>query len=376
MKDSLSKFQSFQDLALPEALGKALTTMGFINPTPVQAETIPAALEGKDILATAQTGTGKTGAFGIPVLANLFPYPKKQALILAPTRELAAQILKVMDLMASGSKIYGMLMVGGDSFQRQVRELEKGVDFIIATPGRLYDHLERRTMNLSRVSIFVLDEVDRMLDMGFAPQIQRILRYLPRERQTMLFSATLPPDVMGLTQKLLKNPVRVSIGSSETPAESVKQEILHVSQQEKLPTLLKVLEGTPGKALVFVRTQTKADQVTKVLERAKQKVVCMHGGLRNAQRKDALRKFADGIYRVMVATDLAGRGIDVSDIEHVINYDIPSNREDYIHRIGRTGRFGKEGSAVTFVTPIDLDADYIVTGKKRTPRVVFRSRRR
>lgn len=372
----MEKFQTFRELSLPESLTQALDKMDFLVPTPVQEAAIPAALEGRDILATAQTGTGKTGAFGVPLLANLFPHPSEQALVLAPTRELAAQILKVLEQMCVGMKMYGMLMVGGDSFERQVRELRKGVDFIIATPGRLNDHLERRTLTLNKVTILVLDEVDRMLDMGFAPQIARIVRHVPKERQTMLFSATLPPEVMGLTSKLLNDPVRIEIGSSETPVSTVKQEIMHTSQQDKLKLLAKVLETIEGKILVFVRTQTKADQVTQVLERAKHKVVCMHGGLRNTQRKDALKQYHSGAVRIMVATDLAGRGIDVADIEHVINYDIPANREDYIHRIGRTGRYGKSGSAVTFVTPLDLEADYIVTGKKRTPRVVFRSRRR
>lgn len=349
--------------------------MEFIVPTPVQAATIEPALKGRDIVGTAATGTGKTGAFGVPLLAALYPDPCKQALVLAPTRELAAQILKVLRQISSETDLVGTLVVGGESFQRQVAEIKKGVDYVVATPGRLNDHLEQRTIKLSEVRFLVVDEVDRMMDMGFIPQIRRILQHVPQKRQTLVFSATLPEEVTRLVQTLVTDPIRINIGSVEHPIAQVKQEVISTSEEEKSQVVLRELKARNGRVLIFARTQSRTERLARVLLRNGLRVVAMHGGKSNGQRKDALRKFATGSHRIMVATDLAGRGIDITDIQHVINWDMPKTREDYIHRIGRTARYGKTGSALTLVTSIDFDSEFIVSGKKRPPRVVFSSRR-
>ncbi|NBX77019.1 MAG: DEAD/DEAH box helicase [Proteobacteria bacterium] len=371
----MHSFQTFNELKLPAVLSRALDSMAFKAPTPIQAASIPPAIEGKDILGTAQTGTGKTGAFGIPLQRFLHSQDSKQALVLAPTRELAAQILDVLTQMAKGSQFKGLLVVGGESFSKQAEIFFRGCDFIVATPGRLNDHLRENTMHLNNIGMLILDEVDRMLDMGFAPQIKQILKFLPKERQTMVFSATLPPEVKTIAESFLKTPVRVSIGHTHQPAPKVKEETVHTTTTEKNGLLLKELEKREGKIIIFAKTQNRSERLAKVLQDKDHKVVLLHGGRTQGQRKQALMKFRGGSHRIMVATDLAGRGIDVEDIEHVINYDPPQSREDYIHRIGRTGRFGKEGRALNFLVPTDLNGEQVVTGKKAKPRVVFKSRR-
>lgn len=338
--------------------------MQFNEPTPIQKQAIPAALEGKDILGTAQTGTGKTGAFSVPLLTKLHSQPGKNALVLAPTRELAAQIFKVLRQMSKGMDIYGSLVVGGESFYRQRSEIQRGVDFIVATPGRLNDHLEQGTIGLSEVTMLVLDEVDRMLDMGFAPQIAAILKHVPAQRQTLLFSATLPSETKSFAEKMVKDPVRITIGSTIDPSAGVTEEIVNTTHAEKVNTLLKVLEEREGRVLVFVRTQSQTERLARLLFADGAKVVILHGGRTQGQRKHALECFRRGTHRVLVATDLAARGIDVADIECVVNYDLPMNREDYIHRIGRTGRFGKTGVALNFLVPGDRDGIQVVTGKR------------
>lgn len=358
----MNSFSVFKDLSLPIPLAQNLEQMGFLKPTPVQARAIPTALSGKDILATAQTGTGKTGAFGIPLLTMLFGDPMKQALILAPTRELAAQIILVLRTMGRGIKRRGALVVGGESFDRQVRELDSGVDYIVATPGRLNDHLLEGTVDLSGVQVLVLDEVDRMLDMGFAPQIHQIMRYVPRERQTLLFSATLPRDIEEMAKKFQREPVRVSVDPVTQAAPQVQTETVQTTPDQKTELILDAITRREGKILVFARTQHRADRLSRLLEREGFENVRLHGGRSQAQRRYALEKFRTGARRVMVATDLAGRGIDVADIEHVINYDLPMTREDYIHRIGRTGRAGKSGSALNLLTREDKDGEFILTG--------------
>jgi superfamily II DNA/RNA helicase len=356
------QFDTYKDLSLPLPLAKNLDRMGFLKPTPVQQKTIPVALSGRDVLATAQTGTGKTGAFGIPLLTALVGDPQKQALILAPTRELAAQIFSVLKDMGRGLNRRGALIVGGESFGRQVRDLDSGVDFIVATPGRLNDHLGERTVDLSYVNLLVFDEVDRMLDMGFAPQIQQILQYVPTERQTMLFSATLPREIESLAKKFQNNPERISVDPGFQPASDVKAETIRTTPDQKTPLIMKALSEREGKILVFARTQSRTDRLARMLSREGHNVVCLHGGRSQSQRKFALERFRSGSHRVMVATDLAGRGIDVADVEHVINFDIPLSREDYIHRIGRTGRAGKVGNALNLLTHEDADGEFVVTG--------------
>jgi ATP-dependent RNA helicase RhlE len=356
-------------------LAQALTDMGFVKPTPVQAEAIPPALEGKDILGTAQTGTGKTAAFGVPLLTRLYDDSKKQALILAPTRELAAQIHKVLRQMSKGMKMHGVLVVGGESFKRQVDELRRGVDYIVATPGRLNDHLQEGTIKLSHIRILVLDEVDRMLDMGFLPQIKRIMQHVPATRQTLLFSATLPTEITSLAASLLYEPVRIAIGPVAQPLAQVTEKTIRTTQEGKNSLILKEIRSRLGRILIFTRTKSRAERLGKLIHDEGYNVVVLHGGRSQGQRKQALEYFQRGSHQIMVATDLAGRGIDVVDIEHVINFDVPQTREDYIHRLGRTARAGKTGEAVTFLITGDLDGERVLTGEKAPSRVVFRSRR-
>lgn len=359
----MHKFETFNDLALPQPLTRALQDMGFEKPTPVQHDSIPPALEGKDILGTAQTGTGKTGAFAIPLLSRLYNDPQKQALILSPTRELAAQIHKVMRQMSQGMKLKSTLVIGGESYYRQAGELDRGVDYIIATPGRLCDHLRDGKINLRDVGFLVLDEVDRMLDMGFQPQVEEIMREVPKERQTFLFSATLPEEIVKLANAFLKSPVRVAIGSTTATIDLVEQKRRETTALKKNDVLVEEVEAREGRIIIFTRTKSRAERLAKLLSKRHDTVV-LHGGRSQPQRKRALEDFRRGHARLMVATDLAGRGIDIDDIEHVINFDIPGSREDYIHRVGRTGRLGKKGEALTLLVPGDEDVEEILTGKK------------
>ncbi|MBY0372073.1 DEAD/DEAH box helicase, partial [bacterium] len=360
---NLDTTQTFAQFALPPELHASLDAMEFKHPTPVQSASIPPALEGRDVLGTAQTGTGKTGAFAVPMLAALFQNRVRQALILCPTRELAAQIHMVLRKMGRQLKVNGSLVVGGESFYRQISELKRGADYIVATPGRLNDHLEEGTVELSNMGMLVLDEVDRMLDMGFAPQIKQILQHVPQERQTLLFSATLPPEIQRMSKEFLKDPVRVEVGSVEEVASQVTETTVRVNEVEKNDILLGELESRTGKVLIFTRTKSRADRLGRLLFQRGHSTVTLHGGCTQGQRKFALANFRDGSARIMVATDLAGRGIDVHDIEHVINYDLPAGREDYIHRIGRTGRFGREGAALNLLNHGDRDGERIVYGK-------------
>lgn len=348
--------------------------MGFVKPTPVQAESILPGLKGLDILGTAQTGTGKTAAFGIPLLTRLFDDHKKQALILAPTRELAAQIDKVLKQMAKGLKLSGVLVVGGESFNRQLDEIKRNWDFIVATPGRLNDHLRGGSISLKHVHILVLDEVDRMLDMGFAPQIKEVVQHVPKERQTLLFSATLPDEIKSLANSMLNEPIRVAIGPVTQTAPQVTETTLKTSQEGKYALILKEISKRHGRILIFTRTKTRAERLAKVIFDDGYNCVLLHGDRSQAQRKQALDRFHKGTHQIMVATDLAGRGIDVPDIEHVINFDVPQTREDYIHRIGRTGRAGKTGNAVTFLLTNDFEGEQILAGVKPAAKVLFRSR--
>lgn len=371
----MNSFTSFKELELKSALHKALDSMAYTAPTPIQAASIPSALSGKDILGTAQTGTGKTGAFGIPIIQFLLSQDKHQALVLAPTRELAAQIFDVLKQMTQGTAFKGLLVVGGESFSRQAESFFRGTDFIVATPGRLNDHLSENTMHLNNVGILVLDEVDRMLDMGFAPQIKQVLKFTPKQRQTLVFSATMPHEVKTLAESLLKNPIYINVGKSNQPAPQVSEETVHVSPTEKNSRVLKEVVTREGKMIIFAKTQNRTERLARILYDAGHKVVCLHGGRTQGQRKQALMKFREGSHRILVATDLAGRGIDVEDIEHVINYDPPQSREDYIHRIGRTGRFGRKGKALNLLVDGDVAGEMVFTGRKPKAKVIYRSRR-
>jgi superfamily II DNA/RNA helicase len=326
--------------------------MGFKIPTPIQAQAIPAALKRQDIIGLAQTGTGKTAAFCIPTLVHLLADPHHTALILAPTRELALQIDGVWKTLTQFSKqIRSTVMVGGAPMQAQIRSLHQRPRVLIATPGRLIDHLNRRSVNLSHLGVLILDEADRMLDMGFAPQLSQILRFVPNNRQTMLFSATWDQTVNELSKKYLKNPVRVTVGETSQAAKTISQSMVSTTNQKKNDVLLDELNQRNGSILIFARTKSRTDKVAKFLASYGVKVNRIHGGRSQGQRNTALSEFREGRTQVLVATDIASRGIDVDRIAHVINYDIPKVAEDYIHRIGRTGRAGSQGSAVSLVIP-------------------------
>jgi len=371
-------FQVFADLDLPPALHQGLEKMKFVEPTPVQAATIPDALKGRDVLGIAQTGTGKTAAFGIPMLTRLFNDRYPIGLVLAPTRELAAQIHKVLEQMSSqGMKLHGALMVGGESFRKQSSQYDRGLDFIVATPGRLIDHLRQKSISLERAELLVLDEVDRILDMGFAPQIEEIMRHVPKRRQTLLFSATMPPEIQNLANRFLKNPLQVSIGGDVAmPAAQIEEQTIETTLREKQDLLIHHLRKKKGKILIFCKTKDRCEILYTVLNRERLPCVRLHGDCSQGERKSALESFRRGKPDIMVATDLAGRGIDIVDIEHVINYDLPHSREDYIHRIGRTARAGRSGTALNFLTPGDIDGYYAISNKKAPARTVFRSRKR
>ena len=375
-KDTLNTFETFTELNIPEPFQIALADMKMIRPTPIQVAAIPAALDGADVLGTAETGSGKTAAFGIPLVTALYQDSSRQALVLAPTRELANQIFGVLRQLCRETDIRGTLIVGGESFGRQLADIRHGVDYIIATPGRLNDHLQQGTINLSHVSFLVLDEFDRMLEMGFREQIARIVNRIERNRQTLLFSATLPRDIEQLAATFVRNPVRVAIGSMAKPVDTVTQSTNHTTEPGKITLLLEELRNRKGRVLVFMRTKSRAERIARVLHKEGHPVVCMHGDRTQGQRKQALERFREGSSRIMVATDLAARGIDVKDIEHVINYDLPKNREDYIHRVGRTARQGKTGNAVNFLTPGDVDGEKVISGAPKQARYVYRSPRR
>lgn len=347
----------FESIGVSPTLLRNLTKAGFTEPTAIQAQAIPQALAGRDVLGCAQTGTGKTAAFVIPMLERLSGTPKGQprALILAPTRELAIQIQATIDTLGRDLQLFATTVVGGADMQAQVRGLRQRPDIIVATPGRLLDHMWNGTISLLAMTILVLDEADRMLDMGFAPQINQILDAMPEERQTLLFSATMPTDLARLAQASVKDPVRVMVTKSATTADGVSQAVHHTTHDRKNALLMSLLQPEDDTVLVFTRTKHRADRLGNLLGSAGHRVAVLHGGRTLPQRRAALEGFRRGTYRVLVATDIAARGIDVANIGHVINYDVPNCPEDYVHRIGRTARMRTTGRATTFVTVEDQE---------------------
>ncbi|MBO4675750.1 MAG: DEAD/DEAH box helicase [Elusimicrobiaceae bacterium] len=336
---------------LPDFLQKALKRMLITAPTPVQTRAIPPALEGKDVLATAQTGTGKTFAFLLPMVVYLFKNPTENALILSPTRELAQQIQEELEkLLDEEHSFQTALIIGGDNIHKQYADLRKHPRVIIATPGRLIDHIGRKSVNLIATHFLVLDETDRMLDMGFIDDMRRVVALLGPKRQTLLFSATLPKEIVALAGEFLTAPVRIKVGETVAAGAQVLQEVVYLDIREKLPQLLHELNTRSGSVLIFTKTKHGAERLAKELKRYGQKANALHGELRQNRRRQVLSFFKDATVRVLVATDLAARGLDVTHIEHVINYDLPQCAEDYIHRVGRTGRAGAVGSAISFVT--------------------------
>lgn len=346
--------QNFEGFALPEALINTLNKIEYKAPTPIQAKTIPLALEGRDILGSAQTGTGKTGAFTIPILAKLMSNPRGSALIMLPTRELAVQVVEVVKkMLGTHSTIKTALLIGGEAMHPQFKQLQMRPRIIVGTPGRINDHLERGSLKLHDAGILVLDETDRMLDMGFGIQIDKILKFVPKVRQTLLFSATLPKNIMSMAAKYLNNPERIEVGSNNTPIANIKQEIINTTPDDKYGELVKQLNGRDGSIIIFVKTKRGADKLAHKLTRESHSADAIHGDLPQKKRDRVIKAFRDKQHRILVATDVAARGLDIEHIEHVINYDLPMQPEDYIHRIGRTARNGKEGSALCLVTSED-----------------------
>ena len=345
---------NFDELQIENKLKNSIKFADFKTPTPIQSKSIPISLTGKDILGTAQTGTGKTLAFTIPMINKLILDKNAMAVIICPTRELASQVMQtVLKLNVREIGIGNALLIGGESMQNQLKKLKKRARIIVGTPGRINDHLKRQSLNLSKVSYLVLDETDRMLDMGFTPQIELILKFIPKDHQTLLFSATLPNNILRISEKYLNNPERIAVGSLSSPIEKIKQETFQVSQDKKYHELINQLVERSGSILVFVKTKHGADKIVKRLKYDGHSADAIHGNLRQSKRERVINGFRNGKSRILVATDVAARGLDIPLIQHVINYDLPQVPEDYIHRIGRTGRAGKEGSALTFLTPSD-----------------------
>lgn len=345
----------FSDLPIASNLLAALEFHHFTTPTPIQHQTIPPALTGKDIMGIAQTGTGKTLAFGIPLIQRLGEH-KGYGLILVPTRELALQVDENLQKIGRPLGLRTAVIIGGAPMHKQIQVLMTRPHIIVATPGRLAEHLENKRIPAHQIKIVVLDEADRMFDIGFMPQIKKILNSIPKERQTMLFSATMPAEIVKLTAEYMRIPLRIEVAPAGTTAAKIEQEIFIVSKDSKIQLLDKILTDNSGTTLVFSRTKHGAKKIAAGVRDMGHAAVEIHSNRSLAQRKAALEGFKSGKYRVMVATDIAARGIDVRDITLVINYDLPDNSEDYVHRIGRTGRAGKIGKAISFVTP-DQRAD-------------------
>ncbi len=360
----------FNELNLAPGLNKAISGMNFTVPTPIQAQATPVALEGHDVLATAQTGSGKTAAFSIPILSRLLKNKNEMALILVPTRELATQVTEVIrTLSLYAPAIRTVTLIGGVAMHPQLRALSKGYQIIVATPGRLVDHLERRSVNLSNLSTLTLDEADRMLDMGFAPQLRQIFGYLPKSHQTLLFSATMPANIVELTRKILKDPIHIQIGEVSRAAPKIEQKIKHVGGAEKNNAILDEVNARAGSILIFVRTQRRTDRLAKYLAGYGLPVAQIHGGRSQGQRTRAITDFRSETVRILVATDIAARGIDIDHVAHVINYDLPEVPEDYVHRIGRTARAGREGQALSLISHEEKhlwkDIEKLLNGKAK-----------
>ncbi len=340
----------FANFAISQQVLQALRKMKIVTPTPIQQKSIPVALDGKDVLGIAQTGTGKTLAFGIPLVEAL-NRSQGRALILLPTRELAIQVYENLEKIAVVFRLRAAVLIGGESMQKQMYDLQRKPRVIIATPGRLIDHIQRKLVTLNDIKILVLDEADRMLDMGFAPQLNQILKLVPKERQTLLFSATMPQAIVKMATSYMNLPLRVEVAPAGSTAADIEQEVFIIPQESKLSLLEKLLQEYHGTVLVFARTKFGVKKIAHVIKLMGHSVAEIHSNRSQAQRREALSGFKSGKYRILVATDIAARGIDVQDIEIVVNFDLPENSDDYVHRIGRTGRAGKKGRAISFATP-------------------------
>ncbi|MDP3981020.1 MAG: DEAD/DEAH box helicase [Chlamydiota bacterium] len=354
MLEEDSHKKDFHGLGIVPAMLERITEMGFVTPTPIQYKAIPVATAGEDVVGIAQTGSGKTLAFSIPMI-QIVVAKKKMGLILLPTRELAIQVEETLNSIAGPYGLRTAILIGGINAGPQIKQLKANPHIVVATPGRLLDHIEQKNVSLSNVGMLVLDEADRMLDMGFAPQLNKILSFVPADRQTMLFSATMPDKITEIAHKYMKEPLRIEVAPPGTTADNIDQEMFIVPKEEKLNLLKRLLDEHKGTVLVFSRTKHGAKKIADKIRQMGYSADEIHSNRSQSQRQSALRGFSTGKYRILVATDIAARGLDVDDIELVINFDLPSQIEDYTHRIGRTGRAGRSGKAVSFAVPEQKD---------------------
>ncbi|NGQ96394.1 DEAD/DEAH box helicase [Brevibacillus sp. SYP-B805] len=346
---------TFSDFALHKSILQAVHDMGFEEPSPIQAACIPKVLEGGDLIGQAQTGTGKTAAFGIPLIERMTTANRIQAIVLTPTRELAIQVAGELRRIAKYKKIRTLPIYGGQSITHQIRALKQGVQVVIGTPGRVLDHLRRKTLRLDSVSMLVLDEADEMLDMGFIEDIETIINHLPEERQTLLFSATMPAEIKRLAIRYMKNPETIAVSREEVTAPLIEQVYYKVFERNKIESLCRILDSEDvDLGIIFCRTKKGVDELTETLQARGYLADGLHGDLSQAQRDKVMKAFREGTIEFLIATDVAARGIDVGNVSHVINYDIPQDPESYVHRIGRTGRAGRKGIAMTLVTPREM----------------------
>ncbi len=348
--------QNFGELNLDKTIIQAINSMGFEEPTPIQSHTIPLALMGKDLIGRAQTGTGKTAAYGIPLIEKCEADSEMiQALVITPTRELAMQVAEELNRIGHYKQVKSLPIYGGQEIERQIRALKKGVQIVVGTPGRLMDHLRRRTLKINQVSMIVLDEADEMLNMGFREDIEEILKQMPAERQNLLFSATMPPHIQKLANDFMNNPELIHINPREVTVANIEQQYIELNEAQKLDVLCRLLDiQNPDMSIIFSRTKRRVDEIAEALSKRGYSAEGIHGDLAQSRRDIIMRKFKSGAIEVLVATDVAGRGLDITGVTHVYNFDIPQDPESYVHRIGRTGRAGEAGVAVTFVTVREL----------------------
>ncbi len=367
----MEEVRNFEDLGLDPRIMQGIADMGFETPMPIQAKAIPIAMAGHDIFGQAQTGTGKTAAFGLPILHKITPKEGLQALIICPTRELAVQVSQELTRLSKHMNVMVVPIYGGQSIEHQIRILRKGPEVVVGTPGRLLDHMNRRTLRLDHVATLVLDEADEMLDMGFVDDIRSIIQATPQDRQTMMFSATLPQEVTNLAKEFMTDPQSVHITRSGTTVSQTEQRYYEVNPKQKVETLCRLLDvESPESGIIFCRTRQGTSELAQELLERGYTVDALHGDLSQRERDSAMNRFRTGIAEILVATDVAARGLDISNVTHVINFDIPQDPDTYVHRIGRTGRAGKEGIAITLVTPREIkQLRFIENGiRKKIPR--------